>query len=229
MSNLFRGWQGKGRSAASSASLSASSSVFSLASLLVAASLLVSLSGCVELLVGGAVVGGAMTVSDRRTLGAQTEDTAIELKGGNRISSLFGDSVHVNVTSFNRKVLLTGEVRDAETRAKVGQEVAQIQNVASVVNELQVVPFSSSFSSRSKDVLLVGKVKAKLVDTPDIYSNTFKVVAESGVVFLMGRVTKREADTAVAVTRDVSGVAKVVKVFEYIDESELAKLKDKKD
>jgi len=217
MSNLFHGWRSMGRPVAS------------LASLLIGASLFVSLSGCVELLVGGAVVGGAMTVSDRRTLGAQTEDTAIAIKGENRISSLFGDRVHVNVTSFNRKVLLTGEVVDAAMKAKVGQEIEQVQNVESVVNELQISPFSSSFTSRSNDVLVSGKIKAKLVDTPDIYANTFKVVVESGNVYMMGRVTKREADIAIAVTRDVSGVQKIVKVFEYIDESELTKLKEKKD
>lgn len=184
--------------------------------------LLSSLSGCAVLFVGSAV-GGAMSASDRRTFGAQTEDTSIEFKGGSRISTVFGDAVHVNVNSYNRKVLLTGEVKDEATKAKVGAEIAALENVSSVVNEIQVSMFLSSFGSRSSDTLLASKVRAKLVGTKDIYSSSFKIVTEAGVVYLMGRVSVREGDTAAASIQEVSGVQKIVKVYEYIDEAEVKK------
>ncbi|PRC93241.1 BON domain-containing protein [Solimicrobium silvestre] len=191
-----------------------------LLALTLATSVLASLSGCAVLLVGGAV-GGAMSVSDRRTLGAQTEDTTIELKAGNRISTVFGDAVHVNANSYNRKVLLTGEVKDEATKAQVEKEIGALENVHAVVNEIQVTPFLPSFSSRSADTLTTTKVKAKLVGTSDIYSSSFKITTEAGVVYLMGRVSQREGATAAESIREVSGVQKVVKVFEYIDEVEV--------
>ncbi len=179
-----------------------------------------SLSGCAVLLVGGAV-GGMMTASDRRTLGAQTEDTSIELKGANRINTAFGDTVHVDVNSYNRKVLLTGEVKDEATKARVYAEITALENVASVVNEIQVSLFLSGFNQRSSDAVLTTKVMGKLVGTKDIYANSFKVVTESGVVYLMGRVSQREAATAVASVQELTGVKKIVKVFEYIDDGEV--------
>ena len=194
--------------------------------LMLSASVLASMSGCAVLLVGGAV-GGAMSASDRRTFGAQTEDTSIEFKGSSRISTVFGDAVHVSVNSYNRKVLLTGEVKDQATKAKVEAEIAALENVHSVVNEIQVAMFLSSFSSRSSDVLLSSKVRAKLVGTKDIYSSSFKIVTESGVVYLMGRVSQREGDTAAASVQEVSGVQKIIKVFEYIDEAEIKKYEAK--
>ena len=139
------------------------------------ASLLASLSGCAALFVGGAV-GGAISVSDRRTFGSQTEDTSIELKASNRISNVFGDSVHVNVNSYNRKVLLTGEVKDEATKTKVENEVRSVENVMSIVNEIQVSLFLSSFGSRSSDTLITTKARANLVSTQDIYSSSFKIV-----------------------------------------------------
>lgn len=178
------------------------------------------LSGCAAALVGGAVMG-AMSVSDRRTIGAQTEDTAIEFKAANRLSVVFGDTVHVNVTSYNRKVLLTGEVKDEATKARVEEEIKLIPNVQSVVNEIQLSAFTSGFGSRSTDTLLSTKVKSTLLGTSDIYSSSFKVVTENGVVYLMGRVSQREGNTAAEAAREVSGVQKVVKVFDYIDENEV--------
>jgi osmotically-inducible protein OsmY len=189
-------------------------------------SILTNMSGCALLLVGGAV-GGAMSASDRRTFGAQTEDTSIEFKGSSRISTVFGDTVHIDVNSYNRKVLLTGEVKDEATKAKVEAEIAALENVHSVVNEIQVALFLSSFSARSSDALLSSKVRAKLVGTKDIYSSSFKIVTEAGVVYLMGRVSHREGDTAATSVQEVSGVQKIIKVFEYIDESEIKKYEAK--
>lgn len=197
-----------------------------LLTLTLAAGLMVSLSGCVAVLFGGAI-GGAMSASDRRTFGAQTEDTGIEIKGGSRISTVFGDSVHVDVNSYNRHVLLTGEVKDEATKARVEAEIKAVENVQVVTNEIQVALFLSSFSARSSDALLSTRVRAKLVGTKDIYSSSFKVVTESGVVYLMGRVSQREGATGAESVREVSGVQKVIKVFEYIDENEVVKYQPK--
>lgn len=180
------------------------------------------LQGCIEMMVGTAVVG-TLAASDRRTFGAQTEDKTIVIKGENRIARLVGDSGHINVNSFNRKVLLTGEVRDEAMKAAVEREAAAIEGVNSVVNEVAVAGISS-FGSRSNDVLLQGKIKASFVDARDLYANSVKVIVERGVVYLMGRVTEREAHLATEITRGVSGVEKVVRVFELIDDNELKEL-----
>jgi osmotically-inducible protein OsmY len=177
-----------------------------------------SVAGCVPLVVGGAVAG-AVASTDRRTLGAQTEDKAIAIKADLRLPKLTGKDVHINVNSFNRQVLLTGEVKDEAMKAAVEREVKAIDNVASVVNELQVAG-PASYTSRSNDALITTKVKASLVDMKTISATSFKVVTERGVVYMMGRVTEREGRVAADVARNVSGVAKVVKVFEYISEEE---------
>ncbi len=181
-----------------------------------------SLQGCVEMAIGGAVMG-TLAATDRRTLGAQTEDRAIMLKGENRASTLAGDAGHVNVTSFNRKVLLTGEVRDEAMRTAVEREISTVEGVQSVVNDL-IVAGNSSFTSRSNDVLITGKVKAGFVDSKDLFANSIKVVTERGIVYLMGRVTQREGQLAGEVARGVGGVQKVVKIFEYITEEELKQM-----
>ena len=193
-----------------------------LVTMLAAGMLAISLQGCVEMAIGTAVVG-ALAATDRRTLGAQTEDKGIELKGANRIATLVGEAGHVNVNSFNRKVLLTGEVRDAQMKAAVEREMAAVENVQSIVNELEIAG-PSSFGSRSSDTLITGKVKASFVDARDLFANSFKVVTERGVVYLMGRVTEREGTRAAEVASGVSGVRKVVKVFDYISEDELKRL-----
>jgi len=195
----------------------------SLFGLTLGVSVLTGLSGCVAVLVGGAMVGTAVMTSDRRTVGAQTEDTTIEFKSVNRIATVFGNEVHVNVNSYNRTVLLTGEVNDEATKERVANEVKAIENVRSVVNEIQVAAFLSSFGTRSADTLLTTKVRSKLLSTPDIYSSSFKVVSENGVVYLMGRVSKREANEATEAAREVAGVQKVVRVFEYIGDSDVKK------
>ncbi|NRF69387.1 BON domain-containing protein [Aquincola sp. S2] len=177
-------------------------------------------SGCAPLMVGGAVVGGLMA-SDRRTSGAQVEDQSIELKAVSRVKTAIGDRGHVNVTSYNRMVLITGEVASDADRAAVEQALGQIENVRSVVNELAVTA-ASSIGSRSNDVVLTSKVKASLIDARDLHANAFKVVTERGQVFLLGRVTEREANRATEVARSIGGVQKVVRVFELISEAELA-------
>lgn len=193
-----------------------------LAKTVLCAALLASLSGCVEMVVGSAVVG-AVATADRRTYGAQTEDKAIAVKAEVRIPKLTGDAGHVNVSSYNRKVLLTGEVKDDAMKAAVENDVRSIEGVQGVVNELEIAG-PSSYTSRSSDTLITTKVKASLVDNREISATTVKVVTERGVVYLMGRVTTHEGQIAADVARGVSGVSKVVKVFEYITEEELKAL-----
>lgn len=193
-----------------------------LAAIALCGAVMIGLQGCVEMAVGSAVMG-TLAATDRRTFGAQTEDKAILLKGERRIQNLVGDAAHVNVSSFNRKVLLTGEVRDESMKAAVEREVANIEGVESIVNEIEVMG-ASSFTSRSNDTLITGKVKASFIDTKDLYANSIKVVTERGVVYLMGRVTPREGRLAADVASSVGGVQKVVKVFEYITEDELRQM-----
>lgn len=190
--------------------------------LLVGAALLTSLQGCVEMMVGTAVMG-TLAATDRRTLGAQTEDAAITVKAEARTPNLIGDSGHVNIASFNRKVLLTGEVRDEATRGTVEREIAAIAGVQGIVNELEIAG-RSNYTSRGNDSLLTGKVKASFVDTKDLSANAIKVVTERSTVYLMGRVTQREGQRAAEVARGVGGVQRVVKVFDYIDEDELKQI-----
>lgn len=190
-----------------------------LATALLCGAMLTSLTGCIELMVGGAVMSG-VAAADRRTLGAQTEDKAIAVKGESRVPAVTGDAGHVNVTSFNRRVLLTGEVRDEAMKNAVEREVRNIQGVESVANEL-IIAGPASYTSRSNDALITTKVKASLVDMKTISAASFKVVTENGTVFLMGRVTQREGTVAADVARGVGGVQKVVKLFDYISETEL--------
>jgi osmotically-inducible protein OsmY len=193
-----------------------------LATALMCCTLLATLTGCAGVIVGGAVMG-AVAASDRRTLGAQTEDKAIAVKAEIRVPAVVGDAGHVNATSYNRRVLLTGEVRDQAMKEAVEREVQAIEGVQAVVNELELAG-PASYTSRSSDALVTGKVKASLVDMKTISANSFKVVTERGTVYLMGRVTEREGTLATDIARGVSGVQKVVKLFEYISEEELKRL-----
>ena len=181
------------------------------------------LTACVPLIMGGAVAGSSLLVIDRRTSGAQLEDEGIELRAASRIRGTFGDPVHVNLTSYNRQVLLTGEVPSAQVKQQVEQVAAGVENVTSVVNDLAVTG-QTSLSQRSNDTFLTGRVKAMLLDARDLQSNAFKVVTERGSVYLMGRVTQREADRATQVARSTPGVQKVIRVFDVISEQELARL-----
>jgi osmotically-inducible protein OsmY len=182
------------------------------------------LSACAPLLVGGAAVGSALMVTDRRSSGTQIDDQSIELKAGNRVGQVLGDRGHVNVTSYNRVVLITGEVPTDADKTAVEQAVQRLENVKSTVNELQVT-MNSSIASRSNDAILTSKVKATYIDAKDLQANAFKVVTEYGTVFLLGRVTEREANRAANLAAGISGVKKVVRVFEILTEDELAGLK----
>jgi osmotically-inducible protein OsmY len=184
------------------------------------------LGGCAAVLVGGAV-GTALVVTDRRTAGVQLEDQNIELKSLTRIREAVGDRGHVNVTSFNRMALITGEVPTEADRVAVEQAIARIENVRSTVNDLAVMG-SSSLTARSNDTILTSKVKATFVDAKDLQATAVKVVTERGTVYLLGRVTEREASRAVELARGIAGVQKVVRVFEILTEAELATLGDQK-
>ena len=180
------------------------------------------LSGCAPLVVGGAVMTGVVAV-DRRTAGTQIEDEGIELKVATAINKELGDRVHLNVTSYNRRVLLSGEVRSEADRARATVLAQSQENVKDVINDL-AMGAPSSLTQRTKDTVITGQVKAAFLDAKDLQSNAVKVVTERGVVYLMGRVTTREAQRATDIARGVSGVAKVVRVFEDISEDELKRL-----
>ena len=177
------------------------------------------LSACAPILLGG-VAMSALVATDRRTSGAQLEDEGIELRAAGRLRENLGDRAHVNVTSYNRQVLLTGEVPSAQDRQLAEQVVSRVENVRSIVNELAVLG-NSTLTQRSSDALTTGKVKAAMVDAKDIFANAFKVVTERGTTYLMGRVTQREANRATELTRSTGGVQKVVRVLEIISEEEL--------
>lgn len=177
------------------------------------------LSACAPLVVGGAVMG-SLVATDRRTSGTQLEDEGIELRAASRIRDNLGERGHVNVTSYNRQVLLTGEVPNAQDRQMVERVVAKVDTVRSIVNELAILG-NTTLSQRSNDAYITGKVKAGMVDTKDLFANAFKVVTERSTTYLMGRVTQREANLATDVARSTTGVQKVVRVLEIISEAEL--------
>lgn len=179
-----------------------------------AATLAVSLQGCV-LALAGAAGGGALIATDRRTIGTQTEDREIQIKAFSQIANELGDSTHVNVTVFNRRVLLTGEVPDAAKRQRAEEITRGINNVNVIVNEI-AVQSKSELSSRANDSYLLGRVKTALIAEKGISANDFKVVVERGNIYLMGLVTVDEGSRGTDVASRVPGVMQVVKVFEYI-------------
>ena len=181
------------------------------------------LAGCVPLVVGGMVAGGALVATDRRTSGAQLEDEGIELRSASRLREALLERVHINVTSYNRQVLLTGEVPSEADKARAQDIVSRVENVRSIVNELAVLG-NTSLTSRSSDALITGRVKASFVDAKDLYANAFKVVTERGTTYLLGRVTQREATRATEIARTTPGVQRVVRVLEIISEEELQRL-----
>lgn len=185
------------------------------------AALVGGLSACAPLIVGAAA-GGALVATDRRTSGAVVDDQGFEIKALPRIREVIGDRGHVNVTSYNRVLLLTGEVPTEADKAAIEARLAGMENVKGVLNELVVGP-NSTLGDRSNDTLITSKVKASYLDARDLFANAFKVVTERGVVYLMGRVTEREATRAVDIARGVAGVRKVVRAFEVISEEELAR------
>ena len=174
----------------------------------------VQLTACLPLVAGGAAAGGAVA-ADRRTSGFYVEDENIELKAVKKMETNLGEHAHVNVTSYNRNILLTGEVPDAAAKAKAELLIKEIENVRTITNEI-VVGTKSSLSSRSNDTYLTSKVKTKFVTENKFPANYVKIVTENSVVYLLGIVTKAEADDATAIASNTDGVAKVVKVFEYM-------------
>jgi osmotically-inducible protein OsmY len=180
-------------------------------------------SGCAPLLVGGAVAGGAMVAVDRRSPGIQLEDQSIELRLMQQLGAKFpGDKGHISATSYNRRVLLTGEVADEQGKAEAQSIAEKSESVVAVMNEL-VIGAPSSLANRNFDTALTSKVLAALLQAKDVPSGTIKVVSERAVVYLMGRVTQAEGEASARAASRVSGVRQVVKYFDYLTEQEAAK------
>jgi len=186
---------------------------------------LLSVSACFPLVAGGVVMTGFVAV-DRRTSGAMLEDQAIEVKTSTRIRDALGERVHITVTSYNRKVLLTGEAPDAKDKEQAGEIAKNIDNVSSVWNEVGVTSITT-LTERTNDLVAAGRIKADLIDAKDLFSNAYKIVVERGAVYVMGRITAREAKRVSSVISGVTGVKKVVLVHETITEDELANLNAK--
>lgn len=182
--------------------------------LILSAALISQITACIPVVVGGAAATGAMA-ADRRTSGIYVEDENIELKAVKKMETNLGEDAHVNVTSYNRNVLLTGEVPVAESKSKAENLVKEITNTRSITNEITVGP-KSTIGSRSNDSYITSKIKTKFVTENKFPANYVKVVTENSVVYLLGIVTNKEADEAVEIARNTDGVTKVVKVFEYL-------------
>jgi osmotically-inducible protein OsmY len=183
------------------------------ASIIISATLITQFTACVPVVVGGAAAGGAMA-ADRRTSGIYVEDENIELKALKLMETNLGEHAHINVTSYNRNVLLTGEAPTAESKTKAESLVKEITNIRNITNEIAISP-KSSIGSRSNDSYLTSKIKTKFVTENKFPANYVKVVTENSVVYLIGIVTQAEADAASEIARNTNGVTKVVKVFEY--------------
>jgi len=182
--------------------------------LLLAASTTLALQACAPVVIGAAGGAAYSSLEDRRTTGTQIDDESIEVRASNRVSDRFGSTVHVNVTSYNRQALLTGEVPEEKTRTEVEKIVRAVPTVKDVTNDLQIAGISS-YGARGNDAYLTTKVRGRLLDTKRVSPVHIKVVTEASVVYLMGVVTEPEADETVEIARNTGGVRKVVKVFEY--------------
>lgn len=182
-------------------------------------------AGCAPIVVGGAMVGGAIVASDRRSVGIQLEDEAIERRIDRALLQRFErGTININVTSYNRKVLLTGEVLTAEAKAEAERIAAGAENVRAVLNELGVGRLST-VGSRAKDTAISGKVRAAFLESKKVEAGAIKVTTERAIVYLLGRVTPAEGDAAAQVASRVSDVLGVVKAFDYITEQELEELR----
>jgi osmotically-inducible protein OsmY len=177
------------------------------------------LAGCAPLIIAGAA-GSALMVTDRRTTGSQIDDETIELRAAARLSEAMGDRGHINVTSYNRQVLLTGETPTEALKQQAEQIVSRVDNVRSVINELAIAS-PTTLPQRSADVLITGRIRASFVDASDLHANSFKVVTERGTVYLLGRVTQREAERATNIARQTNGVQRVVRAFEIVTAEDL--------
>jgi osmotically-inducible protein OsmY len=174
---------------------------------------LLGLAGCAPVLVGAGAAGALSMSEDRRTSGAQLDDQSIEWRAASRIGDRYSNKVHVNVTSYNRVVLLTGEVPDERTRGEVDKMVREVPSVQATTNEL-VVAELTSLGSRTTDSFITSKIKTRFLDAAKFNALQVKVVTEAGVVYLLGTVTDQEAADAVEIARTTGGVRKVVKLFE---------------
>jgi|JI9StandDraft_1071089.scaffolds.fasta_scaffold29765_6 osmotically-inducible protein OsmY len=192
-------------------------------SLLLGATALPMLQGCLPVVAASAVSGGALATLDRRSLGTQTDDETVEWKASSRVGEKFSDNVHLNFTSYNRKVLVTGEVPSEEVKGEIERIVAGVPQVQGVYNELAVAPVTS-FSTRSNDSYITTRVKSRFVDSGKFSAVHVKVVTEAGVVYLLGLVTQREADSAIQVARTTSDVKKVVNLLEIISDAKAREL-----
>ncbi|CAM4377975.1 BON domain-containing protein [Bordetella muralis] len=188
----------------------------------------VSLSACAPLIVGGAAATTAVVITDRRTSGAQLEDKNIEFKAEKQIGDKLGDSARVNALSYNNVLLLTGDVPSAEAKTQATSIAQGIQHVKKVVNQLNIGP-AASFSTRSNDTWLTSKVKTQLINTKYVPSATIDITTDRGVVYMMGLVTEAEGDYAANAASTVSGVTKVVKIFETISREEAMRLSGQSD
>jgi len=180
------------------------------------------LSACGVLAVGG-VAAGAAVMADRRTPGVQAIDKGIELEANNALSKKFGDNAHINVASFNQKVLLTGEAKDLDIKGQAGDYVKAMKNVRSVYNELVIGP-NSSYGSRANDSYLESKIKAQMIFTEKLPSNSMDIVAEGSSVYLLGILTQSEADLAKKVASNTNGVKDVYVYFDIISDAEKTRL-----
>jgi len=193
-----------------------------LGKLAIAALAVLQLSSCAVVAVGG-VAAGAAIMADRRTPGVQAIDKGIELEANNALAKKFGDNAHINVTSFNQKVLLTGEVKDADIKSEAGAYVKAMKNARSVFNELIIGP-NSSYTSRANDSYLESKIKTQMIFTEQLPSNSMAIVAEGSSIYLMGILTQSEADLAKKIASNTSGVKDVYVYFDIISVAEKARL-----
>lgn len=180
------------------------------------------LSSCAVVAVGG-VAAGASIMADRRTPAVQAIDKGIELEAENALAKRFGDSAHINVTSFNQKVLLTGEVKDSDIKGEADAYVKSMKNARSVFNELVIGP-NSSYTSRANDSYLESKIKSQMIFTDQLPSNSMAIVAEGSSVYLMGILTQSEADIAKKVASNTNGVKDVYVYFDIISDAEKNRL-----
>jgi osmotically-inducible protein OsmY len=181
------------------------------------------LAGCVPAVIATGATVGVMSAQDRRSTGVQTDDEGIEWKAAQSVPERYAAASHLNFTSFNQRLLITGEVPSEEAKAAIGEQAARIVGVKEVINDAVVGP-ASSLSVRSNDSYITSKVKARLVDEKNLSANHVKVVTESGVTYLMGIVTDREAKVAVTIARTTEGVRKVVNVMEVRSDAEISRL-----
>ncbi|MDR2208622.1 MAG: BON domain-containing protein [Azoarcus sp.] len=176
------------------------------------------LQGCVPIMVAG-IGGTALVVTDRRSAGTVVEDEGIEWKARDLMGKNFGSFNHISVTAYNRTVLLTGEVQDENVKAEAGRLAGSVSNVRGVINELVIGP-ASGIGGRSNDTAISANIKTRFLGNKVFSANRVKVVTEAGTVFLLGIVTRAEGDQATEIARTSKGVKKVVRAFEYINESE---------